>query len=114
MLSMNLYALKIDDLKFDKIIKKNETQKKEFILTNNEVDEKIYRLTIENDKNVKVLPNIIQLKSYESKKIQIQVKGSEGKGDRNYYLVIKEIQKTKQNKININKSVKIKQTYKIK
>lgn len=111
---MNLYALKIDDLKFDKTIKQNEIEKKEFTLTNSEIDEKIYRLSIEDDKNVKVLPNIIQLKPFENKKIQIQVKGIGNKGERNYFLVIKEIEKIKQNKININKSVKIKQTYKIK
>ncbi|WP_297597281.1 hypothetical protein [uncultured Cetobacterium sp.] len=108
------YGFKINDLNFNEKISRGESQTKEFILTNNDINSKIYRILIEGDEDVKVMPNILTIDYLSSKKIKIKVDANKSKGDYSYFLVIKEIEKQlKEQGVGINKIVKIKQSYQI-
>ena len=93
-----------------------ESKSKEYTLTNNSLYSKIYRLEIEGkDKNIKIVPNLINLNSMESKEFKIEVLGNKSKGTHKYFLVIKEIKKQKsQNAIDLNKTIRIQHEYTIK
>lgn len=112
MLSTLCFAFKIDELEFNKIMKQNERVEKIFTITNNELETKIYKISIEGDKNVKVTPSVLNLLPQESKKIKIEVIGKNSKGNYEYFLVIREINKNSLKKgVNLNKIIKIKQKY---
>ncbi len=111
-LSTLCFAFKIDELEFNKIMKQNERVEKIFTITNNELETKIYKISIEGDKNVKVTPSVLNLLPQESKKIKIEVIGKNSKGNYEYFLVIREINKNSLKKgVNLNKIIKIKQKY---
>lgn len=108
------YGFKINDLNFNEKISRGESQTKEFVLTNNDTNSKIYRILIEGDEDVKVMPNILTIDYLSSKKIKIKVDANKSKGDYSYFLVIKEIEKQlKEQGVDINKIIKIKQSYQI-
>ena len=105
-------ALEINDLKFGERIEAGGRKSKEYILTNNTTVEKIYRLSIEEEYPVEIIPDAITLKSLEEKKFKIQVEGKQPVGKYEYFLNIKEINKEKsQDKVDINKNIRIKQEY---
>lgn len=115
LLNIHLFSFEINDLKFGEKIARGETKIKEYVLGNNSLYSKIYKLEIEGkDKNIEVFPNLINLNSMESSKFEIRVLGNKPKGNYKYFLVIKEIKKEKvQNSVSLNKVVRIQQEYSI-
>lgn len=114
-LSTVCFGLKIDELEFDKVVGRAEVAEKIITLTNNELETKIYKLSIEEDKNIKLTPSLITLLPQESKKIKIKVFGKNIKGDYTYFLVIKEVNKNALKKgVKLNKTIKILHKYKVK
>lgn len=114
-LSTLCFAFKIDELEFNKIVDQNKKVEKIFNLTNNGLESKLYKITIEGDNNIKVTPSLLNLLPQESQEFKVEVTGNSFKGNHNYFLVIKEVKKKQFNKgITLNKTIKIKQKYTIK
>lgn len=115
-LSVSVFCLEISDMRFDKEIELGKKVSKEFTLENNSEKDKVYRLGIEGDKNVKVKPNIINLKKFEKKKFKVEAIGKT-KGNHQYYLIIKEtknLNKTNEEGVEILKNLRILQKYNVK
>lgn len=111
-LSALCFAFKIDELELNKVIKQNERVDKVFTITNNEIETKIYKVSIEGDENVRVIPSVLNLLPQENKKFRIEVMGKNIRGNYEYFLVIREINKKSLEKgVNLNKIIKIKQKY---
>lgn len=109
------FAFKIDELEFGKIVEQNKKAEKTFTLTNNDVDTKIYRISIEGDKNIKVSPSLLNILPQQSKKFKLNIIADNIKGEHSYFLVIREVKKDKVKKdVGINEIIKIKQKYMIK
>lgn len=109
------FAFKIDELEFGKIVEQNKKAEKTFTLTNNDVGTKIYRISIEGDKNIKVSPSLLNILPQQSKKFKLNVIADNIKGEHSYFLVIREVKKDKVKKdVGINEIIKIKQKYMIK
>lgn len=115
LLSTLSFALKIDELEFGKVVEQNNKVEKIFNLTNNGMEDKIYRISIEGDKNIKVTPALLNLSPQQNKEFKVEVTAKNSKGNHDYFLVIKEVRKKQLKKgVALNKVVKIKQFYKIK
>lgn len=115
LLSTLSFALKIDELEFGKVVGQNNKVEKIFNLTNNDIEDKIYRISIEGDKNIKVTPTLLNLSPQQSKEFKVEVTAKNSKGNYDYFLVIKEVRQKRLKKgVALNKVVKIKQSYKIK
>ena len=115
LLSTLSFALKIDELEFGKVVGQNNKVEKIFNLTNNDIEDKIYRISIEGDKNIKVTPTLLNLSPQQNKKFKVEVTAKNSKGNYDYFLVIKEVRQKRLKKgVALNKVVKIKQSYKIK
>ena len=111
-LSIANFAFEISDLRFGEIVKVGEKKVKEYTLTNNTTTEKIYKLGIEGDNLIKIIPNTMTLKPLQEKKFKIEVEGNNIVGKHEYFLNIKEINKEQsKDKVDINKTIRIKQTY---
>ena len=115
LLSTLSFAFKIDELEFGKVVEQNNKVEKIFNLTNNGIEGKIYRISIEGDKNIKVTPALLNLSPQQNKEFKVEVAAKNSKGNHDYFLVIKEVRKKQLKKgVALNKVVKIKQSYKIK
>ena len=115
LLSTLSFAFKIDELEFGKIVEENNRVEKVFNLTNNGIEDTIYRISIEGDKNVKVTPALLNLSPQQNRAFNIEVTAKNPKGNYDYFLVIKEVRQKRLKKgVTLNKIVKIKQSYKIK
>ena len=111
-LSTITFAFEISDLKFGESVKVGEKKFKEYTLTNNTTTDKIYKLGIEGQNPIKITPNAITLKPLQEKKFKIEVEGKEPIGKHDYFLTIKEINKDQStDRVDINKTIRIKQTY---
>lgn len=116
---INLYSFSfsLNDLKFDEKVKQGSSKTKEYILSNNNNDTKIYTLSIEDSKkdaNIKIQPKNLIIDPLVDKKFNIEIKGTQNKGNYDYFLVIKELNKSDSKKgVTINKVIKIKQKYTI-
>ncbi|MGL4687677.1 MAG: hypothetical protein ACRCVS_03205 [Fusobacteriaceae bacterium] len=113
-------AFKIDEVNFGKEIEKGKKESKIFTLGNNNEENRIYRLSVEGSNDVKISPNILNLKSLQKKEFKVEVEGKASKGSHSYFLVIKEIKSNKiksnkiKNSVGIDKIVKFKQSYVVK
>lgn len=115
LLSTLSFAFKIDGLEFGKVVEQNNKVEKVFNLTNNGIEDKIYKISIEGDKNIKITPALLNLPPQQSKEFRVEVTAKNPKGNYDYFLVIKEVrQKRLKRGVTLNKIVKIKQSYKIK
>ena len=114
-LSTLSFAFKIDELEFGKILNTNQKMDKVFTLENNNTETKIYKISVEGDKNVKITPNLLNLQPHQSKKFKLEVTAKKPKGEHSYFLIITEVRKEALKKeVGINKIIKIKQKYTIK
>lgn len=114
LLSTFSFALKINELEFGKVVEQNKKVEKFFNLTNNDIDSKIYKISVEGDNNVKITPSSLNLLPQQSKKFKVEVTADNPPGNYSYFLIITEVKDKKLKKgVSLNKIVKIKQTYKI-
>lgn len=113
-----VFSFEINSIRFDEELLYGQKKSKTFSVGNSSKREKLYRLTIEGDKNVKVKPTTLNIKPFERKEFTIEVNGKK-KGENQYYLVIKEIkssasqEETKEG-IELLKTIKILQKYIVK
>lgn len=113
-----VFSFEINSIRFDEELLSGQKKSKTFSVGNSSKKEKLYRLTIEGDKNVRVKPTTLNIKPFERKEFTIEVNGKK-KGENQYYLVIKEIkssasqEETKEG-IDLLKTIKILQKYTVK
>lgn len=116
MITISSFAIKVDDVKFNKVVKQGESVEKAFTLTNNKDVVVKYTLNIENpseNKNIEVTPKTILMLPKQKKQFKIKVKG-EGVGEKSYYLNVKENSidlKTQKNDLKINMVYRFQQKY---
>ncbi|MGL5123364.1 MAG: hypothetical protein ACRC6K_04280 [Fusobacteriaceae bacterium] len=119
MISIMSYSFQIDKVNFDEVIERGilKSKSKEYSLYNNTQDIKQYEVFIEGEySNIKISPSKFTLKPEATKLIKIRIRGEGKKGENSYYLVFYErnLSKQRENKIIINKKIRIKQKYIIK
>lgn len=113
-----VFSFEINSIRFDEELLSGQKKSKTFSVGNSSKKEKLYRFTIEGDKNVRVKPTTLNIKPFERKEFTIEVNGKK-KGENQYYLVIKEIkssasqEETKEG-IDLLKTIKILQKYTVK
>lgn len=91
LISLNIFAFKIDSLNFDQKIKIGEKASKEFFLENNKDNIVRYKISIEgNKKNIKVSPNNLIISKGKSKSFTITIDGKGKLGEHTYFLIIEE------------------------
>lgn len=114
-----IFAIKLNDLDFDKNILKGDTVEKVFIIENNSNEKMRYIFTIENEKmnkNIEIDPKRLLLLPNEKKEFKIKIKG-EDYGEKNYFLVIDEKSLNlleSDSQIKINRKYRIEQSYIVK
>lgn len=108
------FSFSINELEFDKELKKNQVISKKFSIENNTLEDRHYIFSIEGDDSVRVTPKIIKLSKLKSRDIEVTVKGDKKLGEHKYFLVIQEKVDLKDKEgLGINKKIKIEQKYKI-
>ena len=109
------FSFKLSELEFSEIVSKGTKKSKRYTLTNNNKVNKLYTISVESDKNIKISPNALNLKPLDSRNFTIEVTGKGKVGEHSYFLVIKEVNKEKSKEgVDLNKIVRIKQKYTIK
>ena len=116
LLSNSLYSFQINDLNFGKNIERGKSESKNFIIKNETIYTKKYKLEIEDksQENIRLKPSILKIEPSESKSFKIEISGQKPLGKYKYFLVIKELKEKESSKtINLNKIIRIQQDYTI-
>lgn len=114
-----IFAIKLNDLDFDKSILKGDAVEKIFIIENNSNEKMRYIFTIENEKvnkNIEIDPKRLLLLPHEKKEFKIKIKGDKY-GEKNYFLVIDEKSLNlleSDSQVKINRKYRIEQSYIVK
>lgn len=111
------YALQINDIRFDKIMKKNENGEKIFRVINTEKDYIIYKMYVEGSDKVKVEPKVLMIKNGQEESFKVKVRDNRI-GKHEYYLVFEEVKviekdETKSAKASLLKTIRILQKYEV-
>lgn len=115
-IGVTTFSIKLDEIKFNKVVKKGESVEKTFTLTNNKEAVVKYSLSIEEaekNKNIEVTPKSILILPKQEKKFKIRVKGNE-LGEKSYYLNIRENSidvKNQKNDLKVNMIYRFQQKY---
>lgn len=115
-IGVTTFSIKLDEIKFNKVVKKGESVEKTFTLTNNKEAVVKYSLSIEEaekNKNIEVTPKSILILPKQEKKFKIKVKGNE-LGEKSYYLNIRENSidvKNQKNDLKVNMIYRFQQKY---
>lgn len=114
--SLSSYSFQMDTVNFDKVIKKNDKESKEYTIVNNSFDLKEYELYIEETpNNIKIEPKKFKLKPNDEQIVNLTIEGTKRKGEYSYYFVVidKNLSEKKSNAAILNKKIRIKQKYSI-
>ena len=109
------FSFKLSELEFGETVQKGLKKSKSYTLTNNNKVNKLYTISAQGDKNIKISPNALNLKPLDSRKFTIEVTGKGKVGEHEYFLIVKDVNKEKSKEgVDLNKIVRIKQKYTIK
>lgn len=115
-MGISVFAIKIDETKFDKKVILGSSTSKKFTLTNNKDKVIRYNLSVEGDKkNISVEPKRLLIGSGESKSFTVKVSGDK-QGKASYYLVVDEDiidLKPEANQMKIKMKYRFKQNYEV-